>query len=172
LQYDHLTRVMKPALSFIVFFITFPFIIISAVVKNGIFGFRSLEDWLVGGAFLLISLILIAEMPEARDFFLIVAVLCWAWLVFIWFLYRIWPIDFGYILRIIESQYGGRHKRFWKRFVREQQVPCVVITSRFRYISWTYIFWHVSLASLTFLWGLKLILSLHRHVGTLAPANM
>jgi len=159
---------MKPVFSFIVFFITFPLIIISAVVKNGIFNGngRSLEQWSFGGVLLLISLMF---MPASQVFYGMIAVPCWAWCVFIWFVY-IEPMDFGYISTIIESQHGGKHKRFWNRCVRQHSVAAAVFSSRIRYISWTFIFWHVSLAILTFLWGLNFMFSKHSYLKWV-PAN-
>ena len=60
--------------------------ILGAVVANGMFGLRSVEDWMFGAVMYLIAFIFIPALPSVG---FIVGIISWLWCLFIWFAYRI-----------------------------------------------------------------------------------
>ncbi len=142
---------MKEVNNFLVFFVGFPFIILRAVFANGMFGFRSREDWLMAGV------IYISSIPVIPSFFwssLIVGSLAWFWCVFIWFAYRIDCDRGGYtnfsadLKALVESRVGVMPvEGFWA------SLPALP-----SYIRYTYIFWHASLSGIFLFIGIMILL--------------
>lgn len=140
---------MNGVKNFLLFFFSFPFMILRAVVANGMFGLRSIEDWSLGAVIYLITLMFSPGSPTTLVF--IVGIIAWLWCVFIWFVYRI-------------NCDRGRYKNFAAELrslveSRIGKLPGDDFESALRkgYVRITFFFWYLLFCGAFLFSGIKLL---------------
>lgn len=139
---------MQTIPNFVYFFCVFPFMILRAAIFNGVFGRRSIEDWLIA---VVVWLLCIIAIPSFFTFSLIAGSLCWAWCILIWFAYRI-DDDRGYY------RFSSDIKQHVESRLGEIGADGFDSLKKRKYIFWTYLSWHLSLAGAVLYLGIKVIL--------------
>ena len=140
---------MKSIKSFLIFFYRFPLMILGAVVANGMFGLRSVEDWMFGAVMYLFAWASISSFPSKLG--LIIGIIAWLWCVFIWFVYRIncdrgRYSNFAAELRsLVESRVGKlKGNDFFSSLARG-------------YVRATFLFWYLLFCGVFLFSGIKLL---------------
>ena len=139
---------MKAIQNALYLFAVIPLMLARAVILNGMFGNRSVEDWIVAGFLYVISLTIVSNIFWTG---LVIGSLSWLWCVFIWFVYRL-ACDRGIYSEFLADLRGlvkpSNHNRTGGGFM--DLLPS-------RYLTCVFLFWHLSFASITLFLGIQLL---------------